>query len=197
MELFTPDQSLFASSTPFIPDPHDLCYNPVSQALNGVAHRMAIVFDTIEEFQAFCQVFSLRQDSYLGASDQTPAPIKSSTQQSRAAVKSSQVKAKKPVPKTVTKRPAKRDSKRPVTRGSSLTSQVQAAIDTLIAAKKAFSAKDVYAEVAATSKGTANKGTVLALTSKMISTQYSALASEEWPGAGPRPTKVFLPKGRS
>lgn len=156
---------------------------------------MAIVFDTIEEFQAFCQVFQLRQDSLPRISDQTPVPIKSSAQQSRAAVKPSKAKVGKLVPKTATKRQAKGD-KGPFQRGGSLTSQVQAAIDTLIAAKRAFSAKDVYAKVA-TTNGTANKGTVLAMTSKMISTQYSHLKSEERAGAGPRPTKMFLPKGRS
>lgn len=146
---------------------------------------MPIVFDTLEEFEEFCKAFEIRP----GTPSVKPLP----QQKTSIPAKGSKLpKPSKGKATTIASKPKKNQQPKRASRENSLTAQVQAAIDTLISAKTAFSAKDVFAQVVKTNV-TAPKATVLSITSKIISTKYSHLASEERPSEGTRPLKVFLP----
>lgn len=76
-------------------------------------------------------------------------------------------------------------------RGSdSLTSKIQGAIQKFIDQKQAFTANDVYAEVARRNRDV-NKQSVITSVLKQMKSTYQNISVSERPGAGPRPVKVY------
>lgn len=76
-------------------------------------------------------------------------------------------------------------------RGSdSMTSKIQVAIDKFIDQKSAFTANDVYAEVARRNRDV-NKQSVITSVLKQMKSTYQHIPVSERPGAGPRPVKVY------
>ena len=153
---------------------------------------MPITFDTLEELKAFYRNFRLEDKLAGGRGAGLPKlAVKSGRGRKPGKIARLAKAGRKPgrPPSAVARAPKKLTQPK----GDTLTSKIQATIQSFLNAGRSFTANEVYDDLVLRVP-TVNKQSVITSVLKQMNSTFKQISVTERPGNGPRPVKLYNSK---
>ncbi|HEY9745139.1 MAG TPA: hypothetical protein V6C99_02860 [Oculatellaceae cyanobacterium] len=154
---------------------------------------MPITFDTLAELKAFYRDFALVESSRSGRKSSAGVltePEENEELPRRRRGRPPGKKSEKAKSKAVTAQ--KKGTRSRAAQGETLTSKIQASIQSFLDAGRSFTANDVYDDLSK-KDSSVNKQSVITSVLKQMNSTFQHVAVTERPGNGPRPVKLYNP----
>ena len=157
---------------------------------------MAITFSTLEELEEFYDRFELKSERPRRAKRVQTTETESVVPVASAEVTEAPRRGRKKAEPSSSAKPA---VKAPVKRARpevTLTSRVEKVIDQKFGNKQAFTANDVYDFLSKKDKEIKKQSVITSVLKQMTTNpKFKGTKSENRPGKGPRPVKLYIPTG--